>query len=200
MDKASYFVDNKALFGDYGGSHYLFKNGTKSLIESIVNTNKNNINDKIIYNQIVTNIIYNDYYIEVHTRDGKIYYCNKLCITVPPGPLKDIFFNPSLSNKHIESLNKIKMGSYKKIQLEFNEEDVFWNSDIPMFLTYDPKINKYDFYLKEENKMQLDIPSERLREAKPLCPDLVQGELVQGELIQDDFVQYKQRHGSSWYI
>ena len=23
---------NKALFGDYGGSHYLFKNGTKSLI------------------------------------------------------------------------------------------------------------------------------------------------------------------------
>jgi hypothetical protein len=81
-----------------------------------------------------------------------------VCITVPPGPLKDINFSPPLSEQKKESLSKIKMGSYKKIQLEFNEEDVFWNSDIPMFLTYEPKINKYDFYLKEENKMQLDIP------------------------------------------
>jgi hypothetical protein len=141
---------NKALFGDYGGSHYLFKNGTKSLIESIVNSNKNNINDKIKYNQIVTNIIYNDYYIEVHTRDEKIYYCNKLCITVPPGPLKNICFNPPLSNKHIESLNKIKMGSYKKIQLEFTNDDIFWDSidNVPMILTY----NSCDSNDNKDNK------------------------------------------------
>jgi hypothetical protein len=128
----------KALFGDYDGGHYLFKNGTKSLIDSIINSNNNNISDKIKYNQIVTNIIYNDYYIEVHTRDEKIYYCNKLCITVPPGPLKDIHFNPPLDKKHINSLSKIKMGSYKKIQLEFSNNDLFWNSidNVPMILTY----------------------------------------------------------------
>ena len=139
---------NKALFGDYGGSHYLFKNGTKSLIESIVNNNKNNISEKIKCNQIVTNIIYNDYYIEIHTRDKKIYYCNKLCITVPPGPLKDICFNPPLNNKHIESLNKIKMGSYKKIQLEFNNNDSFWDSidNTPMILTYNSVYNKLCSY------------------------------------------------------
>ena len=147
---------NKALFGDYGGSHYLFKNGTKSLIDSIVNSNKNNIHDKIKYNKIVTNIIYNDYYIEVHTRDEKIYYCNKLCITVPPGPLKDICFNPPLSNKHIESLNKIKMGSYKKIQLEFNDNDLFWDTidKSPMILIYND--NKNDKNDKNDNNNNND--------------------------------------------
>jgi hypothetical protein len=159
---------NKALFGDYGGSHYLFKNGTKSLIESIVNNNKNNICDKIKYNQIVTNIIYNDYYVEVHTRDEKIYYCNKLCITVPPGPLKDICFNTPLSNKHIESLNKIKMGSYKKIQLEFNENDLFWDTidKAPMILIYnDNKLCSYTLwnnykYLKNKPILEAICPAE----------------------------------------
>ena len=134
----------------------LFKNGTKSLIDSIVNSNKNNIHDKIKYNKIVTNIIYNDYYIEVHTRDEKIYYCNKLCITVPPGPLKDICFNPPLSNKHIESLNKIKMGSYKKIQLEFNDNDLFWDTidKSPMILIYND--NKNDKNDKNDNNNNND--------------------------------------------
>jgi hypothetical protein len=160
---------NKALFGDYGGSHYLFKNGTKSLIESIINSNKNNIYDKIKYNQIVTNIIYNDYYIEVHTNEKKIYYCNKLCITVPPGPLKDICFNPPLSNKHIESLNKIKMGSYKKIQLEFDKNDLFWDSidNVPMILIYndDKKFCSYTLwnnykYLKNKPILEAIFPAE----------------------------------------
>jgi hypothetical protein len=166
---------NKALFGDYAGSHYLFKNGTQSLIESIINSNKNNIHDKIKYNQIVTNIIYNDYYIEVHTRDGKIYYCNKICITVPPGPLKDICFNPPLSNKHIESLNKIKMGSYKKIQLEFDSNDLFWDSidNTPMILIYnscdsnkkDNKLCSYTLwnnykYLKNKPILEAICPAE----------------------------------------
>ena len=151
-------INNKqSLFGDYDGSHCIFKDGAKTLIDGIIKSSKNNILEKIRYNEVVTDIIYNDYYVKVHTNKN-IYYCNKVCITVPPGPLKDINFSPPLSEQKKESLSKIKMGSYKKIQLEFNEEDIFWNSDIPMFLTYDPKINKYDFYLKEENKMQLDIP------------------------------------------
>ena len=142
-----------ALFGDYGGSHYLFKNGAKTLLDSIINNSKNfnksNLNDKIQYNQIVTNIIYqNDYMIEIQTSDNNIYYCSKLCITVPPGPLKDIKFSPPLDNLHKDALSKIKMGSYKKIQIEFCKNELGNLFDnYPMILTYDPFIlwNNYQY-------------------------------------------------------
>ena len=124
-----------ALFGDYAGSHCLFKKGAKTLIESL---SKDCIN-KIICNQIVTKIIHGINEVEVHTRDGLIYKCNKLCITTPPGPLRDIVFDPPLPPSKMESLSHIKMGSYKKIQLEFDE--VFWN-DAPMILTRNEK-NEY---------------------------------------------------------
>jgi hypothetical protein len=133
---------NAALFGDYGGSHYLFKNGAKTLINAIINSNEStNLRDKIKCNQIVTNINYNSYYVEVFTSSGQVYHCDKLCITIPPGPLKNIIFNPPLSTDKLTALSKIKLGSYKKIQLEFSKEDVFWKHDVPMFLTYNPKTN-----------------------------------------------------------
>ena len=142
-----------ALFGDYGGSHCLFKNGANTLIESIINTfeDKEKFYEKIRYNQIVTKVIYNDYYVEVHTDDGKIYNCNKLCITVPPGPLKDITFSPPLKTERVSALSKIKMGSYKKIQIEFNNDDIFWGDiDSPMFLTHNSKIDGEMYYLHNE--------------------------------------------------
>ena len=138
---------SNALFGDYGGPHYLFKNGAKSLIDGILNSNSNktNILDKVRYNQVVTDIINNDYCVEIRTNAGLTYYCSKLCITVPPGPLKDIKFSPPLDNTHTNSLSKIKMGSYKKIQLEFDEiQEIF---DSPMILTHNPFIlwNNYQY-------------------------------------------------------
>ena len=146
LNEANY---SNALFGDYGGPHYLFKNGAKSLIDGILNSNTNsntNILDKVRYNQVVTDIIYNSYCVEIRTNTGLTYYCSKLCITVPPGPLKDIKFNPPLDNMHTNSLSKIKMGSYKKIQLEFYEmPEILFNS--PMILTYNPFIlwNNYQY-------------------------------------------------------
>jgi hypothetical protein len=124
-----------ALFGDYAGSHCLFKKGAKTLIESL---SKDCIN-KIICNQIVTKIIHGINEVELHTREGLIYKCNKLCITIPPGPLRDIEFDPPLPPLKMDALSHIKMGSYKKIQLEFDE--VFWN-DAPMILTRNEK-NEY---------------------------------------------------------
>ena len=134
---------NTALFGDYGGSHYLFKNGAKTLIDAIINSNdSNNLRDKIKCNQIVTNINYTNYFVEVFTSSGQVYHCDKLCITIPPGPLKNIIFNPPLGTDKLNALSKIKLGSYKKIQLEFSKEDVFWKDNVPMFLTYNPKTNE----------------------------------------------------------
>jgi hypothetical protein len=47
----------------------------------------------------------------------------------------------------LNSLSKIQMGSYKKIQLEFEPNQVFWNKQIPMFLTSNPKITGKEYYL-----------------------------------------------------
>jgi monoamine oxidase len=139
---------NNALFGDYGGSHYLFKNGAKSLVDALINSSIiSNLRDHIKCNQIVTNINYNSYYVEVLTRTGQVYYCDKLCITIPPGPLKNIIFNPPLDINKTTALSKLKMGSYKKIQIEFYKEDVFWKTNVPMFLTYNPKTNGANYYL-----------------------------------------------------
>ena len=156
---------NNALFGDYGGSHYLFKNGAKTLIDALIKSSTiANLKDHIKCNQIVTNINYNSYYVEVCTSAGQVYYCDKLCITIPPGPLKNIVFNPPLDTNKANALSKIKMGSYKKIQIEFAKEDVFWKTDVPMFLTYNPKTNGSRYYLNNENK------SEKEKENENVCP------------------------------
>ena len=139
---------NNALFGDYGGSHYLFKNGAKTLIDSLINSAIiPNLREYIKCNQIVTNINYSSYYVEVVTSSGQVYHCDKLCITIPPEPLKNIRFVPSLETNKVEALAKIKMGSYKKIQIEFYKEDVFWKDNVPMFLTYNPKTSGANYYL-----------------------------------------------------
>jgi hypothetical protein len=144
---------NNALFGDYGGSHYLFKNGAKTLIDALINLSLiPNLKNHIRCNQIVTNINYNSYYVEICTNTGQVYYCDKLCITIPPIPLQNIKFNPQLKLNKTEALSKIKMGSYKKVQIEFDKEDVFWKGNVPMFLTYNPKTNGSNYYLNADNK------------------------------------------------
>jgi len=124
-----------SLFGDYAGSHCLFKKGTKSLITSIVEHSKQDLDERILFEQIVTDILYdrNDGLIEIRTAKGASYLCEKLVITTPPGPLQDINFVPPLSASRKCALSKVKMGSYKKVQIEF--EQVFWDTEAAMILT-----------------------------------------------------------------
>lgn len=156
----------EALFGDYGGSHYLFKNGAKTLLDAIIDSSSSEVRDKIMYNKIVTDIVYNNNgnnnIVTIRTSDNCVYYCSKLCITVPPGPLKDIRFSPPLDDLHRDALAKIKMGSYKKIQMEFCKNalgDMFANC--PMILTYNPFIlwNNYQ-YSKGKPILEAICPAE----------------------------------------
>jgi len=126
-----------SLFGDYAGSHCLFKKGTKSLITSIVEHSKQNLDDRILFEQVVTDILYDrdDGLIEIRTAKGESYLCEKLVITTPPGPLQNINFVPPLSASRNCALSKVKMGSYKKVQVEFDR--VFWDTDAAMILTND---------------------------------------------------------------
>ena len=178
LNEANY---RDALFGDYGGAHYLFKNGAKTLLDGILNScssdnnkEKSGVRDKILYNQVVTDIVYNgnndndnndngkNGIVTIRTSDNCVYYCSKLCITVPPGPLKDIRFSPPLDELHSDALAKIKMGSYKKIQMEFCKNslgDMFANC--PMILTYNPFIlwNNYQ-YSKGKPILEAICPAE----------------------------------------
>jgi len=125
-----------SLFGDYAGSHCLFKKGTKSLLTSIVERSKQDLDDRILFEQVVTDILYDrdDGCIEIKTRDPNVsYLCEKLVITTPPGPLQNINFVPPLSESRKCALSKVKMGSYKKVQIEF--ERVFWDTNAAMILT-----------------------------------------------------------------
>jgi protoporphyrinogen oxidase len=167
LNEANY---QEALFGDYGGSHYLFKNGAKTLLDAIIDSSLSEVRDNIMYNKIVTDIVYNNNgnnngnnnIVTIRTSDNRVYYCSKLCITVPPGPLKDIRFSPPLDDLHRDALAKIKMGSYKKIQMEFCKNslgDMFANC--PMILTYNPFIlwNNYQ-YSKGKPILEAICPAE----------------------------------------
>lgn len=165
LNEANY---QQALFGDYGGSHYLFKNGAKTLLDAIIDSSLSEVRDKILYNKIVTDIISNDNdtgnIVTIRTSDNRVYYCSKLCITVPPGPLKDIRFSPPLDDLHTDALAKIKMGSYKKIQLEFCKNSLkegYMFANCPMILTYNPFIlwNNYQ-YSKGKPILEAICPAE----------------------------------------
>lgn len=143
--------------GDYPGSHYLFKNGASTLIHSIISSSTHNLIDRIKCNQIVREIKYETGHngtdhITIIIDDGSIYYCDKLCITIPPGPLLNIRFSPPLSPERIHALSQVKMGSYKKVQLVFDKNDVFWN-DVPMLLTCDKdNYTLWNNYMCSKNK------------------------------------------------
>jgi len=131
-----------SLFGDYAGSHCLFKKGTKSLITSIVDQSKQDLDDRILFEQVVTDILYDrdDGLVEIRTAKGESYLCEKLVITTPPGPLQNINFVPPLSASRKCALSKVKMGSYKKVQVEFDR--VFWDTEAAMILTNDDVCKK----------------------------------------------------------
>ena len=138
-----------ALYGDYAGSHCIFKKGAKTILNSFSSK------DKIKLGTIVTEVKYNDCFVEVHTRDGRIYLCEKLCITIPPGPLRDIKFDPPLEKARLDSLSRVKMGSYKKIQIEFDE--VFWN-DSAMILTRDYENSEFPYILWNNYALSKGLP------------------------------------------
>ncbi len=136
--------------GDYPGSHCLFKQGASTLVDAIVADSKHDILTRVRYNQVVTDIIYGETGVEVVIADGSRFFCERLCITLPPGPLLDIRFSPPLSDERIAAISQIKMGSYKKIQLEF--DSVFW-ADAPMLLICDgDKYTLWNNYMCSKNK------------------------------------------------
>jgi hypothetical protein len=138
-----------ALYGDYAGSHCIFKKGAKTILNSFSSK------DKIKLSTIVTEVKYNDCFVEVHTRDGRIFLCEKLCITIPPGPLRDIKFDPPLEKARLDSLSRVKMGSYKKIQIEFDK--VFWNNSA-MILTRDYENTEFPYILWNNYALSKGLP------------------------------------------
>lgn len=119
-----------ALFGDYSGPHCLFANGAESLIDAFCTDQASCLRDLVSLETIVTKIVDFDHFTEVHTSQGEIIYAKKVCLTIPPKPLQRIEFSPPLSDRRKAALSTIDMGSYKKVQLEWPIEDVFWGTEM----------------------------------------------------------------------
>lgn len=136
--------------GDYPGSHCLFKRGASTLVDAIVAGANHDILGRVRINHVVTDIVYDEKGILVVVANGSRYLCDRLCITLPPGPLLNIRFSPPLSDKRVAAISQIRMGSYKKIQMVF--DSVFWN-DAPMFLICDQdKYTLWNNYMCSKNK------------------------------------------------
>jgi len=145
-----------SLYGDYEGPHSLFAKGAIGLVDAMVQSCGVDYTDRILLNQIVTEVTRDELSgsVLVRTSDGRMFRCSHLCVTVPPGPLKKIKFSPPLPEAKVEAINRVKMGSYKKIQLEFADEDVFWAENyakIPLIITRNFAVDPFEFYLSRAN-------------------------------------------------
>jgi len=91
-------------------------------------TNLLSRNLQITTNCIVQGIDYTGSQVKVFTNLGEK-TADKVLVTVPVGVLKNnsITFTPTLPSKKIEAIQKINMGSYSKLYLEFSS--LFWPAD-----------------------------------------------------------------------
>lgn len=144
----------ESLYGDYEGPHSLFAKGATGLVDALIKSCGVDYSDRILLNQIVTEVVREGSFVYVRTSEGRLFKCAHLCVTVPPGPLKEIKFSPPLPQAKVEAINRVKMGSYKKIQLEFADDDVFWAQNyekIPLIITRNFAVDPVEFYLNREN-------------------------------------------------
>lgn len=110
----------------------------------------------VTFNQKVKEIKMNENDFEVITED-KFYQADFVIVTVSVGVLKSgmIKFSPELPEKKTNIINKMKMGNFNKLILEFKEP--FWPKDIAIF-GYCSKVRgkfrfilNYDYYFPNSN-------------------------------------------------
>ncbi|MCF6806819.1 FAD-dependent oxidoreductase [Thiotrichales bacterium 19S9-12] len=94
----------------------------------------------IRFNQEVRSINYQDKYIKIETQN-QTYRCRYLINSLPLGVLKsgNVSFSPALPAEKIAAINSLKMGTYNKMYLYFDE--VFWDKDAE-WLGYIPRMDE----------------------------------------------------------
>jgi len=122
-----------ALFGDYGRPHCMFAAGSDCLVRAVGGGEKEAaaLLARVRLNSVVSSISHDADGAEVTLSSGRVLRASKVCVTCPPAPLAAITFNPPLSERRTHALSTILMGAYKKVQLEWAADEVFWNAPPP---------------------------------------------------------------------
>ncbi|CDW87858.1 amine oxidase [Stylonychia lemnae] len=113
----------------FDGEERLFPLGYSQIPNALAKSLKINLNSKI------QKIDYTRDIIDIQTTNNILYKTRKLIVTVPLAILASnvIEFTPLLPEKKIQSINRLGVGFFDKLIIQF--EEVFWDEDID-WLTY----------------------------------------------------------------
>jgi len=108
------------------GPQYRVEGGYDKLTGYLLDKCKSN-NCSIYFSSVVSNIHWQQGYVEVHTKDGSIFKAGKVVITVSTGVLQSgmLAFLPEI-DEYMQAADNIGYGSVIKVLLQFSNK--FWNN------------------------------------------------------------------------
>lgn len=126
----------------YGDEHIFHQDGFMSLTNYLTK-----YAGEIQLEKIVTEINYNNRFVQVLTNDGKIYQSEFVLVTVPLGVLKskEILFNPQLPQWKLDAIDRLGYGLLEKIILVWDQP--WWNSTNFYFMRVSSKTNHFGYWV-----------------------------------------------------
>jgi polyamine oxidase len=120
------FAYNFEGFGDEDNNFVYDERGFRTIIQGQANE-ITNFEDKILFNQTVTNIVYSENGVNVLTADGTLIEAEFALCTFSIGVLQntDVVFEPELPDWKKDAIANFHMATYLKIFVQFPEQ--FWN-------------------------------------------------------------------------
>ncbi|GMH48560.1 hypothetical protein TrLO_g3458 [Triparma laevis f. longispina] len=117
------------LYGDFRGGHGTVKGGMGRVLEGVL---EGGVKEKVFLEKVVERVEWGEEGVVIGTKDGDTFKADLVINTLPLGVLKagTVKFNPQLPHWKTESFKNLKMGTYKKVTLEF--ESIFWPIDEPL--------------------------------------------------------------------
>jgi len=126
-------------FRKFNGTKRLFNftNGTKSLVDALVNNIKLPVHTK----KMVTTISDNGDSVEVKCKDGTSYRAKKVVSTLPFSTLRDVTINADLNKNQTKAIKELPYTLITQIHLEAKEP--FWEEDgIPLSMWTDTPLER----------------------------------------------------------
>ena len=117
--------------------------GFSAFIQGEASTFLKDNDPRLLLNTAVERIDYSDYGVTVHNADGGCIYADYAICTFSLGVLQDevVEFSPPLPDWKKTSIEMMRMGTYTKIFLQFQQQ--FWPSSTEFFLYAHPKKRGY---------------------------------------------------------
>ena len=128
----------------FEGWHCLIKNGYGQITDAIASGHSSKEQLDIRLNKVVTSItkLENDYLVEC--KDGALFECDLLVVTLPLGVLKagTVRFDPELPEWKRSAIQRMGYGSFNKVVMVFPR--LFWNQSVDAFGTLGGKYDTGD--------------------------------------------------------